>query len=405
VIIALVTETYPPEVNGVAFTLQRLADGLIARGHTVQLVRPRRGSDESSHRPNRLQELLVPGVPLPFYRGLHLGLPARRRLLSAWRAARPDIVHVATEGLIGWSAIRAARTLGIPVVSSYHTNFHLYCRHYGAGLLQRLIFWYLRRFHNRTLATFVPTPTLRRHLSRHHFANLRILARGVDTALFAPVKRAPELRRAWGADERTPVALYVGRLAAEKNLPLAVEAYLRFQKRAPGARFVLVGDGPLRAKLEARHPEFQFAGYRRGEDLAAHYASADFFLFPSLTETFGNVVIEAMASGLPVIAFRNGAAAEHIRPGQSGLLAPKGNAAEFLTLAESMKPFSSASVEMGAAARRIALNLSWTEVIDGFEDDLKRLSGDEQENWLTRRFEAVAANRAAARRGMAGVAK
>ena len=182
---ALVSETYPPEVNGVAMTVARLVQGLRARGHQLQLVRPRQHRQDQAGA-NGLDELLVRGLPIPRYPQLKMGLPATGTLLAQWRQRRPDVVHIATEGPLGWSALRAALRLGLPVTSDFRTNFHAYSQHYGIGWLERPIVGYLRGFHNRTQGTMVPTPVLQRELVRHGFENVSVVARGVDTRRFNP---------------------------------------------------------------------------------------------------------------------------------------------------------------------------------------------------------------------------
>ncbi len=316
--IGIVTETYPPEVNGVAMTLGRLAAVLRGHGHHVSVVCPRRNG-RGGNDPD-LRE--VPGLPLPGYRGLRFGLPAAGILQRLWRQQPPDALYVATQGPLGASAVRAARRCGIPVVSGFHTNFHTYCRHYHARWMEPAVFAYLRRFHNRTGATLAPTEALRADLAAHGLRNVEVLGRGIDTELFTPARRDARLRADWGVEEDAPAVIYVGRLAAEKNLQLAVRAFHALRDVQPGARFVLVGDGPLAARLHAEHPDFIFCGMRTGTELAAHYASGDLFLFPSLTETFGNVLLEALASGLAVVAYDHAAASQHIRAHENGLIAP-----------------------------------------------------------------------------------
>ena len=313
--VELVTETYPPEVNGVALTVLSLEQGLRRLGHRVGLVRPVRDEDGPSRSPDLL---LVEGAPVPRYPGLRFGLPAGRRLLARWQVQRPDAVYIATEGPLGWSALRTCRRLGIPVATGFHTRFDDYVGRYGAGFLSPWVFAWLRRFHNRADATLVPTTELRDYLRTQGFRHPVRLARAVDTDAFHPRWRDPSLRARWGAVDGQPVLVHVGRIAPEKNLPLAVRAFRALQRTRPGARFVWVGDGPGRAELEAAHPDFVFAGTRRGEDLSRHFASADLFCFPSLSETFGNVTLEAMASGLAAVAFDYGAAREHLRDGVHG---------------------------------------------------------------------------------------
>jgi glycosyltransferase involved in cell wall biosynthesis len=365
--VAVVSETYPPEVNGVALTLQRMLEGLRARHHHIQLVRLRQHADDLAQHGPGFEELLLRGVAIPRYPHLKMGLPCTSTLLRAWTSQRPDVVHIATEGPLGWSALRAAMRLSLPVVSDFRTNFHAYSRHYGLGWLRRGIVGYLRAFHNRTACTMVPTPAARHELATLGFANLQVVARGVDTARFDPAKRNNVLRRLWGATPDTLVVLCVSRLATEKNIVQVWQAFEAIQRLGIDARLVLVGDGPLKPQLEQLCEGAVFAGVRRGDDLAAHYASADLFLFPSLTETFGNVVPEAMASGLPVVAYDCAAAGQLIRHTDNGLLAAPERAADFIDLAVQAARDAAALPSMGARARARVLPLDWRRVVDDLE--------------------------------------
>jgi glycosyltransferase involved in cell wall biosynthesis len=239
------------------------------------------------------------------------------------------------------------------------------------GFLKKPITAYLRKFHNRAQATLVPTEDLRRELATQGFENLRVVSRGVDTRLFSPARRSPQLRRDWGAADGEPVALYVGRIAPEKNLKLLAEAYAGMCTRVPEARLVMVGDGPERGALAARHPGIVFAGTRTGEDLAAHYASADIFLFPSLTETFGNVTLEAMASGLAVVAYDYAAAQQYLAHERSGLLAPFNDGKAFVGLATAIAADSGRAASMRVEARASAERIDWDNVFDDFEAVLR----------------------------------
>ncbi|MDP1611227.1 MAG: glycosyltransferase family 1 protein [Sulfuritalea sp.] len=365
--VAVVTETFPPEVNGVAMTLGRMVQGLLARGHRVSLTRPRQHAKdtggEAADSP-RLTTTLVRGLPIPGYAGLKFGLPARGLLSRQWRAERPDVVQVVTEGPLGASAIAAARALGIPVVSEFHTNFHAYSRHYGFAWLEDLVAAHLRRLHNRSRMTLVPSRQLGADLQRRGYRNLRVVARGVDTALFNPARRNANLRNIWKVGERDLVVAHVGRLAPEKNLPLVLDSFEAIRRYAPGARLLLVGDGPARARLEREHPDHIYAGMRHGEDLAAHYASADLFLFPSMTDTWGNVVLEALASGLPVVAYRMAAAAELIRHGDNGMLADPGAGDQFERAALDLVTRPAARQRMGKAAAASIAALDWEAIHD-----------------------------------------
>ncbi|MFZ4535039.1 glycosyltransferase family 4 protein [Propionivibrio sp.] len=372
--LAIVTETYPPEVNGVAMTIGRLVEGLRKNGHRVRLVRPRQNAIDAPVIPKdscRENDLVLPGFPLPGYAGLRFGLPAKRRLCAAWREHRPDAVHVVTEGPLGWSAVAAARSLGIPVTSGFHTNFDRYSRHYGMGWLQPTVAAYLRSFHRRTRATLVPTDTLAASLAGEGLSGVRVVGRGVDVELFDPARRSNALRAEWGLAGADLAVLYVGRVAAEKNIGLALRAFTAIQVHRPGARFILVGDGPLRAKMQQQFPAHHFAGQRLGCDLATHYASADIFLFPSLTETFGNVTQEAMASALTVVAFRSAAAAQMIVDGENGRTITPGDDLAFIQAAALVAQDGQALRKLGERARQSVGACTWGAVSLRFEAVLR----------------------------------
>jgi glycosyltransferase involved in cell wall biosynthesis len=369
--IALVTETYPPEINGVALTLARLANGLRARGHVVSMVRPRRRGDTADAR-----TMLTAGLPLPGYRSVRFGLPAGGALCATWGTRRPDVIYVATEGPLGLSAVRAANALALPVVSGFHTNFDRYVEHYGARWLRGLVTAYLRRFHNQTTTTLVATDDLRASLRAMRFRNVEVLGRGVDCALFTPARRSPALRAAWGVSDEDVVVAYVGRVAAEKNIDLAIDAYRSMQAVHPRIRFVVIGDGPACERLRRAHPDAIFCGFRTGEELAAHYASADVFLFPSDTETFGAVTLEAMASGLGVIAYDYAAAREHLTHGEDGLLVPYRDRRAFIANAVRIVSAPGLLARIRRTARNTMLPLDWGRVVERFESVLMRAAAE-----------------------------
>jgi glycosyltransferase involved in cell wall biosynthesis len=366
---AIVTETYPPEINGVALTVEGLVSGLRKRGHAVDLVRPRQAQDDDAG-----EDLLVRGFPLPLYPGLRFGAPAQRALATRWTAQRPDAVYIATEGPLGWGARRVARRLGIPVATGLHTRFDHYMRDYGFGFLEPVALRWMRRFHNAGDATIVATRELQDELTQRAFSNPVRLARAVDGELFHPARRDNSLRATWGAGEGTLVAVHVGRIAAEKNLGLAIEAFRALQVLRPDACFVLVGDGPLRESMERQHPDFLFCGLQRGEELARHFASADLFLFPSRSETFGNVTLEAMASGVPTIAFDYGAAREHLRSGDHGIRVPDGDASAFIGATVRLGNDSPRLQQMRNAAREAIEHLHPDHVAAEFDALLQSLA-------------------------------
>ncbi len=364
--VALVTETFPPEVNGVAMTLGRIVDGLLQRGHEVQVVRPRQGREDDAERRPGLEQVLSHGVPIPRYPDLHFGLPSGSRLFKLWQKHRPDVVHVATEGPLGWSAVTAARKLQIPVTSSFHTNFDHYTQHYGIGLLKNSIDAYLRKMHNRTQATLVPTPALVQALESRGYKNVSVMSRGVAIEQFKPECRSAALRASWGVAPDALAVLHVGRLAKEKNVSTLLAAFAAIQVQRPDARLVFVGDGPLRKSLQETCPNAVFCGVRGGADLAAHYASGDLFLFPSLSETYGNVVPEAMASGLAVLSYDRAAAGSLIRHGVSGELIACEDEMGFIQAAVALACDAPRMQTLRSQAPQSVAHLGWAAVYDGF---------------------------------------
>ena len=369
--ITLITETFPPEINGVANTLGRLCEGLRARGHQVELIRPRQSGDQSRLSDDTL--MLCRGWPLPGYPGLQWGQSSMHKLLRRWKRQRPDVLYIATEGPLGLSALRAARRLGISVVSGFHTNFQQYSSQYGLGLLTRLLTHYLRWFHNRSKLTLVPSASQRLELERRHFERLALLSRGVDSQLFHPSKRLNALRESWGLVNDDLAVIHVGRLAAEKNLGLLKRCFETLKRTYPQRRMklIVVGDGPQRAVLEKTLPDAIFCGSQCGEALASHYASGDLFLFPSLTETFGNVVLEALASGLGVVAYDQAAAAAHIRHGYNGVLAMPGDEVAFCEAANWLLEENESLRRVRLNARQHASRQGWPAIIEQFENQLR----------------------------------
>lgn len=368
--LAIVTETYPPEINGVAMTFGHIAGELARRGHEVTVWRPHRSDLSASESRQGVTEIPVPGFPIPRYPLLRFGLPAWSRLRRAWQARRPDLVHVVTEGPLGASAVTAARSLRVPVTSSFHTNFHHYARDYGFAALRGPAVRWLRRVHNRTHLTFAPTAELCAELGTMGFRNLSVLSRGVDTRRFDPSRRSADLRAQWGATADTPVVIHVGRMAPEKNYDLLFRAYAAIRAAAPSVRFVLAGDGPLKAQLVREHPECIFAGFFSHEEVGRHYASADLYIHASLTETFGNVLIEAMASGLAIAGFDYAAARQFVRDGENGLTAQRHEPDKLVAAAVRLAVNAPLRAKLRAAARQELIAQSWENISARFEDDL-----------------------------------
>ncbi len=368
--IALITETFAPEINGVAHTLGHLSSGLRQRGHRVAVIRPRQPQDP--RHPTQPDLLLCRGWPIPGYPGLQWGQTSVHKLLRRWKQERPDVIYIATEGPLGLSALRAARRLKIPVVSCFHTNYQAYASQYGLGLMERLTTFYLRWFHNRTQLTLVPSLSQRTALQRRGFERLALLERGVDSQLFNPTRRSSALREHWGLQPDDIALIHVGRLAPEKNLGLLRRTFetLRAKQPSRALKLIVVGDGPERAALERELPEAVFCGAQQGEILASHYASGDIFLFPSLTETFGIVVLEAMASGLAVVAYDEAAAAQHIQQGHNGALAMSGDEHAFIEAAGWLLDDPEALRRARLNARHHACHQGWEPIVTAFEEHL-----------------------------------
>ncbi|KJV06668.1 glycosyltransferase family 4 protein [Methylocucumis oryzae] len=369
--IAIVTETFPPEINGVAMTVGKLVEGLRSHQHTVLLFRPKQGSHDIPKRERLFTEQLVNGIPIPGYHGLNIGLPNLLTLFLQLRQHKPDIVHVVTEGPLGWAAIMVAKRLNIPVTSSFHTNFHHYMAHYGAGFLQTMMAAHLRSLHNATATTFVPTQRLIQELTLEGYNNLALLARGVDTRLYNPKRRSNDLRASWGVTEDDIVVIHVGRIAAEKNIDLVINAFNHIRQHIHRARLVLVGDGPLKEKLQQTCPYAVFTGSKTGVELAEHYASGDLFLFPSVTETYGNVTSEAMASGLCVIAYDYAAAAELMNNGDNGALVTLNDESAFIDSAIRLAVNTPLRRAFAKEAATTTARLDWQHVYTSFIQKLR----------------------------------
>lgn len=315
--IALVTDAWLPQINGVTTTLSRCCQELEQDGREVQVISPD----------------LFRTVPCPRYPHIRLAVGAGRRVVRLLEEQRPEAIHIATEGPLGLAARRYCGRWRIPFTTAFHTRFADYLRVY-AKIPKAVTYRLQRWFHGRAERTLVPTPTLERELSEHGFPHLVEWTRGVDTELFRP--RGQDF---YGLPR--PIFLSVGRVAAEKNL----EAFLALD--LPGSK-VVVGDGPARAALERTHPEVHWAGFRVGEDLANHYAGADVFVFSSRTDTYGVVMLEANASGLPVAAYPVTGPIDVVRDGVTGVLDDDLGAA--CRRALELDP---------AACRRHAESLSW----------------------------------------------
>lgn len=386
--IAIVTETWPPEINGVAHSIYQLANGLKASGHTILLVRPVQVSITANSPADHT--MLVRGFAIPRYNTLQFGAPAYSRLKEFFKQHQPDVVHIVTEGPLGLAALYAARKLGIPVTSGFHSPFHEFSRYFGLSYLLTPIISYLRYFHNRTDITCVPSEKTVGQLQEMGIDRLSVVSRGVNIQQFNPIHRSQPLRQSWGAGEQTTVLLYVGRLSPEKNIDLVIAAYreLQAEQSFRAVRLVLVGDGPERARLEKLGSDIIFAGMQTGETLSQYYASADVFVFASQVETFGNVVPEAMASGLPVLAFNDAAAGQLVNSGQSGWLCGLNDEWQFKQLAAGLPKQIELQV-MGKRACMRVQQIGWQHAVAQFEQVLGKVIQQKQSSEALNSVQAI----------------
>jgi glycosyltransferase involved in cell wall biosynthesis len=381
--IAIVTENFLPKLDGVTRTLARLLEHLQASGHQALLLGPDCGMDTYAG----AAVVGTAGLPLPFYPELKFNF-FRPLFLRRLNEFQPDIVHIVDPVVLGATGLAVARLLNKPIVSSYHTNLAAYCGHLGMPFLTKPTWSYTRFLHNQCALTFCPSPSTAAALQSHGFERLRIWPRGIDTSLFRPACRSQELRASWLAGrsdpERKTVLLYVGRVSWEKNLRLLIQAYRAMDHER--CHLVIVGDGPAHAEVEQELADVPvtFTGYLSGEALAVAYASADLFAFPSYTETFGQVVLEAMASALPVVGLLAEGVCDLVVHEQTGLLLDTQSLSEEeqaiayrdqLTRLIEDEPLR---LHMGQAALLEAERHSWYEamerLIQGYQETLSTTS-------------------------------
>lgn len=369
--LALFTDTFTPQVNGVARTLERLVGAVERRGGSVLVETVQMPDAAADARVRR-----APSVPFWAYPQLRIAAPSARAAAARLARWRPTIVHATTPFGVGLAGRRAALQLGVPFVTSYHTSFAAYLQHYGLSALDRISWPYLRWFHNSGRRTFVPSGVVSRELEGQEFTNVRIWSRGVDLERFAPRARTREMRERMGAHDGTFVVAYVGRLAPEKGVHQAIDAMRLVRERhGERVRFAVAGDGPDAERCRTRAPEGTwFAGSLGGDELSAFYASADAFVFPSRTETFGNVVLEAMASGLPVIAPDEGATLELAHDG-TALTFPWGDARALAGRIEWLLRDQLLCRQLRNAGLAVAGARSWDAVWDRLFDDYRVASG------------------------------
>lgn len=369
--VSIVSETYWPELNGLSMTLQQLINGLIEKEHHLQLICPSNKQRFFNISDRYFQYTPVVGIPVPGYKGKRIGFSTGRYLGNCWNKNQPDIIFVASEGLLGRLAVSQAKKMGIPVVSAFNYNISSYSNYFQVAYLKKIIKNYQVRTHHKSQTTLVSTDSQKEFVKHLGMDNVQKLARGVDTTLFTPDKRDQVLRASWGVDEESKVLLFVGRMSLKKNLNLAIRTYYTLSKLDANIKFVFVGDGPDKEVLQRQHPQFIFAGIRIGEELAKYFASCDIFLLPSMNEHYGNVVLEAMASGLGVVAFNHAAAKEHIQHKVNGIVAPFNFPNDFRLLAMEFLENEMLLQKTKIKAREYAETQQWQDIVNQFENILE----------------------------------
>lgn len=317
----------------------------------------------------------TPSVPLPFRPEYRITFPMRRSHIKRLDAFKPNIIHLSAPEWLGYSALQYAEKRGVPAVASVHTRFETYLRYYNLQFLEPLLMRYLRHFYGRCEQVYAPSESLAQTLIEQGLCERPLMwTRGVNCECYHPDKHDPAWRRAMGVADDEKVVTFVSRLVLEKGLAVVVAAHRRLQKQGVKHRLLIVGEGPERERLKRDLPDAIFTGFIEGEELARAYASSDVFLFPSLTETFGNVTLEAMASGLPTVCADATGSRSLVRHGETGFLAAPNDVADFARGVALVIGDDDLRARMGHAARRRSESFGWDAVMGRLLDNYRRLA-------------------------------
>lgn len=365
--IAIFSDTYFPQVNGVAQTLKRLTNHLEKKQISYQVYSPE--NKTSSTYPNINQ---FPSLPFFLYPECRTVIANPKKIEKNLKQFKPDLIHLATPYMMGLYGMFAAKKLDITVVSSYHTNFDQYLKYYHASLLEPFLWKYLKWFHQSTEKIFVPSKDTQRKLESLHFSDLKVWGRGIDSKLFKPNTEANEqIKKKYRIKEKH-ILLYVGRLAPEKDLETLNKIINRTSNINNSVHWLIVGDGPNKEAWREKEQEqknITLTGYIKGKELAMIYAGADLFVFPSYTETFGNVVLEAMSSGTPAIVSNAGGVKDFVINMVNGKICEKQNAESFVQAISKLLADETMRLRMGIEARNYALTQSWDTIFEGLLSD------------------------------------
>ena len=361
--IALFSEVYWPMVSGVAVTLPRLVDALESRGHSVRVYTATYDHPVGSAPRSEVHQ--SPSSPFFLYPDVQWAFPRPGEIAQDLRAFGPDLVHLATEFAMGTAGLRAARQLRVPVIASAHTDYERYAARYGMAWVVEWGWPYLRWFYRQAGRVLAPSNFYEAHLNRRGVTNTGIWTRGVDRTLFNPLHRSVEWRARFGAGADDLVVTYIGRLAREKNLGLLLDAWEGLGERRGKARLVFVGRGPMEPEIAARNlPGVHLAGLARGAELSRAYASGDLFVFPSTTETFGNSLLEGMASGLACVTVGAGGILDFADHGANAWVAAPESTASLAEGITALLHDRDLRARLCAGALATARNRDWDQIFD-----------------------------------------
>ena len=352
------SDTLPPITDGVSHTLTRLVQTLEASEVDFRFVSAHK-PDSSIQWTDRVRK--IPSIAFGLYDYYRVGLPYLQRLGKELDGFGPDLIHVVSPTPLGVWGAGYARSRKLPAVTSYHTHFVSYLPYYNLTRFTDLAWSILRWFHNKFQVTYVPSPSAREELNNQGINGIQLWPRGIDASLFSPSHRSEQLREEQGVGER-PLLVFVGRLVKEKDLDVLVDACVALEKKGHEFDVALIGDGPMREEIKTKLPRSILPGFQRGTDLSRWYASGDIFVFPSTTETFGNVVLEAGASGLPVVCAKAGGVGDLVAHGETGLLAAPHSADDYAAKIEVLLRDSELRKQMGEKGREFALTHDWHAV-------------------------------------------
>ncbi|MDF2959923.1 MAG: group 1 glycosyl transferase [Paenibacillus sp.] len=375
--VALFTDTFLPDVNGVAKTLGRWVQFLQSRGVECKVFAPHSHTAEEAGA-SRVERFY--SIPFLLYPECRMAIPNPIQVNKTLKAFSPDLIHVATPFNLGLTGLHYAKKHNIPLVASYHTHFDQYLHYYKLQWMEPMLWKYMLWFHQECQKIYVPSQSALLYLQEKGLKPLEIWSRGVETDRFHPIVNRAQVWKEYGIDPNRFIILFVGRLAPEKSVDVLLQTFLSLPgKIRSDARLVIAGDGPLyRPLLEqyGEQPDITFTGFRQGKELSQLYAAADVFLFPSATETFGNVVLEAMASGTAVIGAAAGGVKDIVRHNQNGILCAPGNIAEFVNAVELVYHNEGHRLDISKAGRDYSLHQSWEQIFSRLYDSYLSVLND-----------------------------